>query len=103
MSTGSLAWVEALDRRRRLQRAPRRKRVGRRSATFSSAAGATPAFVDGPDEDVHAFVERQLVERVGDLGKRLHTCQLRNEQVSLDLRLYLRTRRLTSCSVGWQR
>ena len=49
-----------------------------------------PAFVDGPDEDVHAFVERQLVERVGDLGKRLHTGRSRNEQVSLDLRLYLR-------------
>ena len=49
-------------------------------------------FVDGPDEDVHAFVERQLVERVGDLGKRLHTGRSRNEQVSLDLRLYLRRR-----------
>ena len=51
-----------------------------------------PAFVDGPDEDVHAFVERQLVQRVGDLGKRLHTGRSRNEQVSLDLRLYLRRR-----------
>jgi argininosuccinate lyase len=52
----------------------------------------TPSFIDGPDEDVHAFVERQLVERVGDLGKRLHTGRSRNEQVSLDLRLYLRRR-----------
>jgi argininosuccinate lyase len=51
-----------------------------------------PSFVDGHDEDVHAFVERQLVERVGDLGKRLHTGRSRNEQVSLDLRLYLRRR-----------
>jgi argininosuccinate lyase len=51
-----------------------------------------PASVEGPDEDVHAFVERQLVERVGDLGKRLHTGRSRNEQVSLDLRLYLRRR-----------
>jgi argininosuccinate lyase len=51
-----------------------------------------PSFVDGPDEDVHAFVERQLIERVGDLGKRLHTGRSRNEQVSLDLRLYLRRR-----------
>jgi argininosuccinate lyase len=51
-----------------------------------------PSFVDGPDEDVHAFVERQLVERVGDLGKRLHTGRSRNEQVSLDLRRYLRRR-----------
>ena len=51
-----------------------------------------PAFIDGADEDVHAFVERQLVDRVGDLGKRLHTGRSRNEQVSLDLRLYLRRR-----------
>ena len=46
----------------------------------------------GPDEDVHSFVERQLVERVGDAGRRLHTGRSRNEQVSLDLRLYLRRR-----------
>ncbi len=51
-----------------------------------------PAFVAGPDEDVHSFVERQLVERVGDAGRRLHTGRSRNEQVSLDLRLYLRRR-----------
>ena len=51
-----------------------------------------PAFVNGPDEDVHSFVERLLVERVGDAGRRLHTGRSRNEQVSLDLRLYLRRR-----------
>jgi argininosuccinate lyase len=51
-----------------------------------------PAFVSGPDEDVHSFVERKLVERVGDAGRRLHTGRSRNEQVSLDLRLYLRRR-----------
>ncbi|MGE0592839.1 MAG: argininosuccinate lyase [Vicinamibacterales bacterium] len=51
-----------------------------------------PAFVSGPDEDVHSFVERQLVARVGDAGRRLHTGRSRNEQVSLDLRLYLRRR-----------
>ena len=51
-----------------------------------------PDFVSGPDEDVHSFVERQLVERVGDAGRRLHTGRSRNEQVSLDLRLYLRRR-----------
>src|SRR6185295_6305640 len=51
-----------------------------------------PASIDGPDEDVHSFVERQLVERLGDAGRRLHTGRSRNEQVSLDLRLYLRRR-----------
>jgi argininosuccinate lyase len=51
-----------------------------------------PSFVEGPDEDVHSFVERLLVERLGDAGRRLHTGRSRNEQVSLDLRLYLRRR-----------
>ena len=41
------------------------------------------------DEDVHSFVERLLVERLGEAGRRLHTGRSRNEQVSLDLRLYL--------------
>jgi argininosuccinate lyase len=56
------------------------------------AAAADPAFVAGDDEDVHSFVERQLVARVGATGKRLHTGRSRNEQVALDLRLYLRRR-----------
>ena len=67
----------------------RRVRSKRRSPTSSSAGRSDPAFVDGPDEDVHSFVERLLVERLGDAGRRLHTGRSRNEQVSLDLRLYL--------------
>jgi argininosuccinate lyase len=61
-----------------------------------AAAGADPAFFSSApaaqDEDVHSFVERELVARVGDAGRRLHTGRSRNEQVSLDLRLYLKRR-----------
>ena len=46
----------------------------------------------GDDEDIHAFVERQLVALIGDDGRRLHTGRSRNEQVSVDFRLYLRRR-----------
>lgn len=42
------------------------------------------------DEDVHSAVERALVERIGEAGRRLHTGRSRNDQVALDLRLYLR-------------
>jgi argininosuccinate lyase len=42
-------------------------------------------------EDVHHFVERELVARVGDLGLKLHTGRSRNEQIATDLRLYVRT------------
>ena len=41
-------------------------------------------------EDIHMFVESELTARIGDVGKRLHTARSRNDQVALDLRLYLR-------------
>ena len=44
-----------------------------------------------PDaEDIHMFVEAELTARIGDVGRRLHTARSRNDQVALDLRLYLR-------------
>ncbi len=41
-------------------------------------------------EDIHMFVEAELTKRIGDTGKKLHTARSRNDQVALDLRLYLR-------------
>ncbi len=41
-------------------------------------------------EDIHTFVESNLIERIGETGKKLHTARSRNDQVALDLRLYLR-------------
>jgi argininosuccinate lyase len=89
--TGSLAWAEAL------------AHAGVISAEAASQIDATlremldtgrrdPGFVSGPDEDVHAFVERTLIARIGDAGRCLHTGRSRNEQVSLDLRLYFKRR-----------
>lgn len=40
-------------------------------------------------EDIHMFIEEVLTERIGDLGKKLHTARSRNDQVALDFRLYL--------------
>ena len=45
---------------------------------------------DSTAEDIHMFVEAELTKRYGDVGKRLHTSRSRNDQVALDLRLYLR-------------
>lgn len=42
------------------------------------------------DQDVHLAVERTLTEKLGDLGKKIHTCRSRNDQVAVDLRLYAR-------------
>ena len=41
-------------------------------------------------EDIHMFIESELTTRIGDAGKRLHTARSRNDQVALDIRLYLR-------------
>ena len=47
------------------------------------------SFDDGA-EDIHMFVEAELTKRIGDAGKRLHTSRSRNDQVAVDIRLYLR-------------
>ena len=45
--------------------------------------------IDMTAEDIHTFVEAELTKRIGDSGKRLHTARSRNDQVALDLRLFL--------------
>ncbi|CDZ24822.1 Argininosuccinate lyase [[Clostridium] cellulosi] len=45
---------------------------------------------DPEAEDIHMFIEAELTKRIGDSGKRLHTARSRNDQVALDIRLYLR-------------
>src|SRR6187399_3305741 len=89
--TGSVAWAEALGAAGVLSKDDVAAVIGALAAILEQGR-RHPEWVAGPDEDVHSFVERQLVERIGDAGRRLHTGRSRNEQVSLDLRLYLRRR-----------
>ncbi len=86
--TGSIAWARAIAKAGVLPPNEAAEIEAALSALLDRGH-ADPAFVNGPDEDVHSFVERQLVEQLGDAGRRLHTGRSRNEQVSLDLRLYL--------------
>jgi argininosuccinate lyase len=85
---GSVAWAAAIcragvitdDERARLEKALRE---------IGALAAADPSMlVNAADEDVHSWVERELVARVGDLGKKLHTGRSRNDQVATDLRLW---------------
>ena len=46
--------------------------------------------IDMSCEDIHMFVEAELTKRLGDVGKRLHTARSRNDQIALDIRMYLR-------------
>ena len=91
---GSVAWSEALERAGVLD--------AKDGAAIRAALGelltrgGDPSFFQSDaarmDEDVHSFVERELVALVGDAGRRLHTGRSRNEQVAVDLRLYLKRR-----------
>jgi argininosuccinate lyase len=60
------------------------------AAEYSTDAGKALVRDDGAAEDIHHFVELKLVERVGVLGRKLHTGRSRNEQIATDLRLYVR-------------
>ncbi len=86
---GSLAWAAALGRAGVLS-AVDAEAIRGGLESVRADVHRDPALLGGADEDIHACVERLLVERIGDAGKRLHTGRSRNEQVSLDLRLYLK-------------
>ena len=55
--------------------------------------------IDMLAEDIHMFVEAELTKRVGDTGKKLHTARSRNDQVALDVRMYLRDEVDEVCSL----
>lgn len=48
-------------------------------------------IIDDESEDIHTFIEQELTKRIGDAGKMLHTARSRNDQVALDIRMYLRS------------
>lgn len=50
--------------------------------------------IEGDYEDIHTFVESNLIERIGETGKKLHTARSRNDQVALDMRLYAKRKAL---------
>jgi argininosuccinate lyase len=86
---GSQAFARALERVGILTTAERIQIVDAFEA-MRAEAGAPEFFAGATDEDVHTLVIRKLKERVGGLADKIHTGRSRNEQVSLDVRLWLR-------------
>ena len=86
---GSQAWARALERAGILTPTERAEIVAAFAALAAEAARAD-FFEGATDEDVHTLVIRKLQERVGALADKIHTGRSRNEQVSLDTRLWLR-------------
>ena len=90
--TGSQAWAEALVRAGILSSADGQVLAAGLEEVRQAVRSNPSLIAEADDEDVHSFVERELVARVGDTGRRLHTGRSRNEQVSVDFRLYLKRR-----------
>jgi argininosuccinate lyase len=87
---GSLAQAEALQAAGLLSRAEA-ERLSEGLKEILRQAREDAAYLDRRDaEDVHSFVEAELVTLVGDVGYKLHTGRSRNDQVATDLRLFLR-------------
>ena len=85
---GSIGWAHALARAEVISDGDR-ARIEKALREIASLAEKDPTLLTkATDEDVHSWVERELVARVGDLGKRLHTGRSRNDQVATDLRLW---------------
>jgi argininosuccinate lyase len=86
---GSIAHAQMLAKAGLLRANESRLIVGGLERIENEIAGGRFKY-DLADEDIHLAIERRLIELIGDPGRKLHTGRSRNDQVALDLRLYLR-------------
>ncbi len=88
--TGSIAWAGALSRAEVLTEDEHARLVSGLRDLAHLADEQPDAPLGSGQEDVHSWVETELIKLVGDLGKKLHTGRSRNDQVATDLRLWTR-------------
>ena len=86
---GSIAHVKMLAKQNILTDIERDKIIEGLKSIEADIDDGKLKFDDG-SEDIHSFVEAHLIERIGDTGKKLHTGRSRNDQVALDMKLYVR-------------
>lgn len=86
---GSIAHVTMLEKQKILTADEKEKIVEGLEGILKDIEEGTLKF-DTDSEDIHSFVEAHLIERIGDAGKKLHTGRSRNDQVALDMKLYIR-------------
>ena len=86
---GSIAHVKMLAKQNILTDDERDKIIEGLNSIEKDIESGVLKFDDG-SEDIHSFVEAHLIERIGDTGKKLHTGRSRNDQVALDMKLYVR-------------
>ena len=86
---GSIAHVKMLAKQNILTDNERDKIIEGLNSIEADIDSGKLKFDDG-SEDIHSYVEAHLIERIGDTGKKLHTGRSRNDQVALDMKLYVR-------------
>ena len=85
---GSIAHAEMLSNRNIISVVEKTQIIEGLSAILEELENGSLVF-DMNAEDIHMFVESELTKRIGDAGKKLHTARSRNDQVALDIRMYL--------------
>lgn len=86
---GSIAHVTMLAKQGILTEEEKEKIIGGLKGILSDVENGS-LQITSEYEDIHSFVEANLIERIGDTGKNLHTGRSRNDQVALDMKLYIR-------------
>ena len=86
---GSIAHVKMLAKQNILTDTERDKIIEGLNSIEADIDAGKLKFDDG-SEDIHSYIEAHLIERIGDTGKKLHTGRSRNDQVALDMKLYVR-------------
>lgn len=86
---GSIAHVKMLAKQRIISPADGR-RIVKVLEQIRGEINSGKLKMDWRNEDIHTFIEEELVAKIGETGKRLHTARSRNDQIALDERLYLR-------------
>ena len=87
---GSRAHVSMLAHVRVLDMEERDTIIGGLNEIETEIASGALGFQDAPDEDIHSFIERVLTEKIGAVAGKMHTARSRNDQIALDVRLYLK-------------
>ncbi len=87
---GSVAWSKALLSVNVLTQDEQQQLEAALNELKASVVAAPEQILQSDAEDIHSWVEQQLIDRVGDLGKKLHTGRSRNDQVATDLKLWCR-------------
>ncbi|MCR5836876.1 MAG: argininosuccinate lyase [Lachnospiraceae bacterium] len=86
---GSIAHVTMLAKQNIITDADKEAIIGGLNSILADIENGTLEFTN-EHEDIHSFVEAHLIDRIGEPGKKLHTGRSRNDQVALDMKLYVR-------------